>query len=298
MRREFYNLNDTLKISHLVVNGCSFTYGSGIANPVKDSWSSLVAKKLGVPLVNLSFPGMGNDRMHRQTFNYFYKDLYNDNHPLYIHAYTQSFRREIYESKNSDSSLIQAYKLVADISANASDLEKEIILNTDDYQLCLLELQKLQYWASINALLDTYKVDHLTTDYMPQTDGEIYDWVNKNCYELKTEIETHPAKLRNFDEITESISKTRCQHETEEGHALLADYIYNQIVKRYKDIQVLKENYSKLSDILIESPNVKHLKKVGVDPDHNLLDVTWKNNVYYLNEIGLDYKTINWIGKP
>ena len=112
MRGEFYNLNDTLKISHLVVNGCSYTYGQGIENPLRDAWPSIVARELGVPLINLGIPGQGNPPIQRRTFDYFFQDLYNHNNPFYIHAYTKSARQELYIHRNGRHQLEQDYCLL------------------------------------------------------------------------------------------------------------------------------------------------------------------------------------------
>ena len=113
-----------LKISHLVVNGCSYTYGHGICDPVNNGWASIIAKRLGVPLVNLAIPGQGNTAVYRKTMQYFYKDLLYDNNPFYIHAYSQSSRRECYLSSGS---YPQQFLIVAG-NSSVTQLEKEIVL--------------------------------------------------------------------------------------------------------------------------------------------------------------------------
>jgi hypothetical protein len=50
-----------IDVTHLVVNGCSWTYGTGLAHPKEQAWPALLAKQLGVPLVNLAIQGSGND---------------------------------------------------------------------------------------------------------------------------------------------------------------------------------------------------------------------------------------------
>ena len=63
-----------LEISHLVVNGCSFTYCQGLESPNTQGWPALLAKKLNVPVVNLAAPGSSNDGIYRRTYDYFYND--------------------------------------------------------------------------------------------------------------------------------------------------------------------------------------------------------------------------------
>lgn len=289
-----------LNISHLVVNGCSYTYGHGIKNPIQDAWPSLVAKKLGVPLVNLALPGQGNYAIQRRTYEYFFKNLYYDNNPLYIHAYSQSQRREVYLVNDHLGNPYQDYRLVdSSDTLKISRLEKEIVLNTDDYYLNLLEQKKFNIWHSINCLLDAYKVNHFSTDYMHNTNGFIDEWIQKHHYILKSELDSHPGRLKDFSDITAHIEKTTCLHETEEGHIVVADYIHDQITRRYSEINVIEKPYAKLKDIYVEPPSITEERK----RNHNLLPYQylhreWSGNIYYLNDLGIDWTISNWIGKP
>jgi hypothetical protein len=288
-------LNDTLKISHLVVNGCSYTYGHGIIDPIQNAWASIIAKRLGVPLVNLALPGQGNTGIYRRTMQYFYKDLFNHNNPFYIHAYSQSTRREVYLATTQQFSIVGG-------DVEISELEKEIILNSDDYYYCLLQQDKLHRWASINHLLDAHNVPHLMSDYMPETNGTTVEFQEKHDTILKTELECHPGKLKDFTEVTINIGKTSCLHETEEGHAVLADYIWKEIENRYKNIEVVDLPHAKLHDILIHTPNSEadieqSLTEINKNPiDYYPLD--FSRNVYYFHELGMDYANKLWSGKP
>ena len=306
MRGEFYNLNDTLKISHLVVNGCSYTYGQGIENPLRDAWPSIVARELGVPLINLGIPGQGNPPIQRRTFDYFFQDLYNHNNPFYIHAYTQSARQELYIHRNGRHQLEQDYCLLdssGDISI-ITTLEKEALIQSDDYHYYLLEKQKFHIWASINALLDSYNINHMSTNYMPQSDPDIRGWLDKNAYSLLTEIETHPSKVRNFNMVTDGIKKTPCLHETEEGHQIIADYVLSEIKIRYKTVEVIGLDHAKLNDILIHSPHSTKIKNSHIENGETLREMIrhypreWARNIYYLQEMGIELTETNWMGKP
>ena len=280
-----------LKISHLVVNGCSYTYGHGIEDPIKNGWASIVAKRLGVPLINLAIPGQGNTAIYRRTMQYFYKNLFNDNNPFYIHAYSQSSRREAYHQET------QEFRVVAG-GTDISQLEKEIILTSDEYYYCLLAQDKLQRWASINHLLDMHNISHFSTDYMPECDPIICDFIDTNELILKNELDSHPSKLQDFNIITKDFEKTPCLHETEEGHKHLADYIWKEIETRYDDIEVINLPYAKLHDILICSPNSQ--TNIDAHPNHAIeyYPLDFCRNVYYQHELGLDYLNKYWLGKP
>ena len=275
----------------MVVNGCSYTYGHGIADPIIDAWPSIIAKRLGVPLVNLALPGQGNTAIYRRTMQYFYKDLFNDNHPFYIHAYSQSTRREVYIAKT------QQFRIVGgDISSE--EVEREIILNSDDHYYCLLQQDKLHRWASINHLLDAHNVPHLMSDYMPETAGKVCDFQEEYETILLNELALHPGKLQNFSEVTRDLKKTSCLHETVEGHRYLADYIWKQIEKRYDDIEVVDLPHAKLHDILIHTPKtIEDLKSAHKNPV-NYYPLDFCRNIYYFHELGLDYTKKNWAGRP
>lgn len=298
MWREFYGLK--LDISHLVVNGCSYTYGHGIENPIDDAWPSLVAKKLGVPLINLAVPGQSNYAVQDRTFKYFFRDLYNDNNPFYIHAYTQSQRREVYLAKDY---LGQPYQdsILIDTSNHGkiTRVEKEIVLETDHYCLKLLEEKKYHIWHSINGLLDSHNINHLATNYMPCSDGSIIEWMHKHHYILQSEVDSHPNRLDNFNHLTGHLSKTPCLHETEEGHIVIAEYVYKQIKRRYNEINVVDKPFAKLKDIYIEPPAVTEGRKIHHNlKEHEYLHREWGANVYYLTEIGYDWRKTNWMGQP
>lgn len=280
-----------LKISHLVVNGCSYTYGHGISDPINDAWPSLVAKRLGVPLINLAIPGQGNTALYRRTMQYFYKDLLHDNNPFYIHAYTQSSRREAYLSDNENFVIVGG-------DGNLSNLEKEIILNSSDHYYCYQHQDKLHRWASINHLLDVHNISHLSSDYMPETNTYVNDFIDKHELILKNELEIHSGKLKNFNDVTQDFEKTSCLHETVEGHQYLADYVWEEIEKRYNDIEVVKAPHAKIHDILIHNPiSEEDLKRSHHNP-LNYYPLEFCRNVYYFHELGMDYKTKNWFGKP
>jgi len=286
-----------LKVSHLVVNGCSYTYGHGIEDPIKNGWASIVAKRLGVPLINLAIPGQGNTAIYRRTMQYFYKDLFNDNNPFYIHAYSQSSRREVYLSTTGDS-YNQHEFYVVDGYGIQSALEKEIVLNSDDHYYCLLAQDKLQRWASINHLLDAHNVPHMMSDYMPETSGDICDFLDKHEMILKNELEIHNGKLQDFNIVTNAFEKTSCLHETEEGHKHLADYIWKQIERQYDEIEVIDLPHAKLHDILIHTPQTaEDLKRSHHNPI-NYLPLNFCQNVYYMHELGMDYTKKNWAGQP
>jgi len=85
-----------MKISHLVTNGCSWTYGQDLPNPLIQSWPARLSKLLGLPVVNLAVPGSGNDSIYRRTAEYLSLDLANQVKPLVVIAWSQYWRTEFW----------------------------------------------------------------------------------------------------------------------------------------------------------------------------------------------------------
>ena len=125
---------------------------------------------------------------------------------------------------------------------------------------------------------------------MPQTDGKTIEWFDKNFFHVKATIQTHPGKLKNFNAVTKHLAKTPCEHETEEGHKCVADYIISQIHKQYENIEVVHQKHSTLNDMIIHSP--KELKEL-TDPNTNPYKLNWEygGNIYWLEEVGYDWRS-------
>ena len=59
-------------MSYLYVDGCSFTWGSELDNPPEENWGKLLGEKLGLPVLNNSYQGQGNDEMFRKVYELLY----------------------------------------------------------------------------------------------------------------------------------------------------------------------------------------------------------------------------------
>lgn len=244
-----------LEISHLVVNGCSFTYCQGIDNPAVDGWPALLGKMLGVPVVNLAYPGAGNDRIYRKTYDYFYKNKPYNNKPLYIIAFSSSERREEYYKTYRNEVINEYFGL--NLRANESKI-KSLNFSPDDYEVAHLnnldpyicERKKLNYWAGTVNLLRANNTPYLTTDYFTTHNTKVVDWVQLNYSEIYKELYEDCCKLRNFAPITNCLPKTPCQHETEPGHRAIANYVFEFISNMYSKIDLFSCDYLKLIQTL------------------------------------------------
>lgn len=237
-----------LEISHLVTNGCSFTYCQGLYDPPTEGWPRLLAEKLGVPVVNIAAPGSSNDGIHRRTYDYFYKNLSTGSKPLFIVAMSQTTRREEYVIEN-EHGLFQDYQ---NISAHDKlVLSKEIYRNMDDMGICFMEVRKLMQWQSIINLFQSNNTPYLTTDYIPTvpngSNDSVNDYVRKNHSGLNYSIKTNPNTLINFNSITREYPKALDNgHDGKEAQIVLSEYIYKQLIRRYGEIKRIDSDFISL----------------------------------------------------
>jgi hypothetical protein len=241
-----------LEISHLVVNGCSFTYCQGLYDPPNEGWPKLLANKLGVPVVNLAAPGSSNDRLHRITYDYFYKNLPYNSKPFYIPMMTQNIRAEAYVTIGEKNEPINDY---VNISAlDDLELSQAFYYHMDERGISYSQARKLRYWASLINLFDSTNTPFVTADYMPEFNESTLNFINKRYSEIDTFINSHPNKLTDIPDITGPYPKALDNgHDGPEAQVVLADYLYNEIVKRYGEIIPVKLPYLSLKDFPIQT---------------------------------------------
>lgn len=241
----------SLEISHLVVNGCSFTYCQGLENPQIDGWPAILAKKLGVPVVNIAGLGSGCDGIFRRTMEYYYQNQKLDNNPFYIIAWSHASRREdffhtIYGKVHDD---------YANINMNdpRTDYEKELISQYTEKSQQASEQRKYNYWAAILNLFKNNKTNYLTSDFMPG-DYIMEDWLEKNYTEIYNYCIKDKYNLKSFSDVTYG-HWLPCGHNNEKGNEILADYIYEQLINLYGNVKYIEKDYLKVGPFKLDKTN-------------------------------------------
>lgn len=270
-----------IEISHLVVDGCSLTYCQGLENPEIDGWPALLAKKIGVPVVNLALPGSSNDGIHRRLYRYLYKsnDYYDlqsiKSHPLYIPSFTFAGRREEYFKNYYDFSDIERYYCL-DLSPDfekikniidsknideknvAAYVEYGYILN---FNLLAAHLKKLEYWISIINLFKVHNINYLTGDFIPTHDKEVLFSVLSRYRQLHKQTFEDKNYLGDFSELLGTFPKLPCGHDDLEAQHFLSEFIYNKILELHGEICVkeIKSVYG-LDKFYIDEPSNRLIK--------------------------------------
>jgi hypothetical protein len=217
----------TNNFSHLVVNGCSFTYCEGLRYPLLEGWPKLLAEKLDVPLINLAKPGTGNDRIVRTTVEHIYKNPLPN--PLYIIAFSHSSRREEYYRFFRGAPLNDYQQLHFN---QPKDLTESVRFFVENYNPIVYSQKKIRLWLSIVNTFKANNISYLTTDFIPDLTKDIIKL--KSSYgELLDAVNNDPNRLVNLEQLTRDIAKLPCGHEDYPAMPVLANYIHEEIRKRW-----------------------------------------------------------------
>jgi hypothetical protein len=214
----------TNNFSHLVVNGCSFTYCQGLRYPHEEGWPKLLAEKLDVPLINLATPGAGNDRIVRTTVEHLYNNPLPN--PLYVIAFSHSSRREEFYKHSEDYKLISVHNKPMD---TLTPYEIGYLQNFDPLDH---SKTKTRLWLSLVNTFKANNIKYLTTDFIPDSLAEIEKL--KQSYSLLWDAANNDGnRITDLEKLTRNIHKLPCGHEDYPAMPVLANYIYEEIRKRW-----------------------------------------------------------------
>lgn len=240
----------TIEVSHLVVNGCSYTYCQGLEAPWVQGWPALLAKKLGVPIVNLAVGGSGNDSIHRRTYEYYYKNKSLIGKPLYIIAFSHATRREeffkSYKGKEVEEYMgLDTSKSSIDLVGSLSSSKKQIedfefahIMNLS-YEAC--ERKKFLFWNSVVNLFKANSIPYAVGDYMPSCSIPVHEYMMEHYREIYGEALLNKNSIGDITKITKHFKKLECGHEPIDAMPLICDTFYNKLIEIYGQIVPVTE---------------------------------------------------------
>jgi hypothetical protein len=228
-----------INISHLVVNGDSFTYGDGLEQPSVQAWPILLANRLGVPVANIALGGTSNDRIYRKTVDYIFADTGSD--PFYIIGMTSCTRREEYCR-----SVQEYFPLhILDYSGNlwnswAKKIEKLLLSETDP---AVLAKRKVDIWLSIINLFKATETNYLIADMIPTAYAEVQH-INSKLYNYVGNDTNH---LSDYQKVVSCLGKLPCGHYDADAQVAIANYMYKKLISRY-DITLTDPKHLKIKD--------------------------------------------------
>jgi hypothetical protein len=241
-----------LEVTHLVTNGCSFTFGDELENPRTQAWPALLAKRLGLPIVNLALPGTGNDCILRRTTEYLYKNSSTGSKPLVIIAWSQDWRREewftdYYEYKGHNNYGI--VQLPDDLPRH--DYERVMLDNWSDediYRKTLLRKLNMKH------LLSTFNIPYISTAFAySDYDHDKLDQIKKRFSYMVKPLMDDPWKIEDmFNVVPDSYPKMPQGHYGYEAQEFTSEYIHNAISRIHGNIVPIKSDYLTLADYVAE----------------------------------------------
>lgn len=233
-----------ITISHLVVNGCSFTYCVGLNDPVRQGWPTLLAEKLGIPVVNIAIGGTSNFRIYRKTVDYFFKDT--GSNPFYIMGMTSSIRIEQYLKQHNDYVALNLFN--KPIGLWEGQLLSLLRKNSDPL---ILAKQKLDIWLSIINLFKANNVNYLTVDML--ANGQDIDNELKHLHPKLFDYTMNDYNhVKGYLDFNGTLGKLPCGHDDADAQVSIAEYLYTQLTDRY-NVTVEPSEYLKIKDFYTQS---------------------------------------------
>lgn len=231
-----------MKISHIVTNGCSFTYCQGLSDITNQGWPALIANNLNCPVVNLGLPGVGNDSIHRRTYEYIYENQPVDDYkPLVIIAWTQRWRREEWLIKENDYILIHQ----PDSTSDSTYSQLSLLENYSDEDF---ERRIVLYKLSLINLFENLEIPYLMFDYDGTYDPVILEKVRDN-FPNNVKKSSNQYDLGPLYKLTGPLPKLPCGHDDVPGQNVLGTHITEKIKEIYPNIEyVSNANFLSLSE--------------------------------------------------
>ncbi len=229
-------LEFNLDISHIVTVGCSFTYCQGLDDKLDTGWPALVAKHFNSPLTNLGMPGIGNDTIHRKTYEYIFNNLkFKNSKPLVIVAWSQLDRHEQWYEQRQHDKMFNNYHLVSKPDdTNPIDLYQQVYL--EHYNEQNFYRKTLLNKLSLINLFKSFDIPYLMTDYMKLIGNANIARVEKEFTEMCDQVNTNSYRIQDLCDITRLATKLPCGHETAENMIPVSKYVIDEIKRLHPNI--------------------------------------------------------------
>ena len=219
-----------IQISHLVVNGCSWTYGDELTDPVNQSWAGLLSQHLKLPIVNLADRGHSNPAIFRRTAEYLFKNSSTGSKPFVIVAWTQNARDEGWFE------YCKGYRTIRspDVIKNLQPKEKGWLhdFNIEDHfrRSLLHKVNMINLLTALDIPFIIGNYENSDNDFFQKDDvngtktlfKEMLDYVNNHPNVWKTPL----------IDFAKDCKKMPNGHEGPDGHQM----IFEQVLKFFKEV--------------------------------------------------------------
>lgn len=247
-----------MEVTHLVTNGCSFTFGDELEDPKTQAWPALLAKRLGLPIVNLALPGTGNDCILRRTTEYLYENASTNSKPLVIIGWSQDWRREewfvdeCYASKNYNN-----YSIVSLPDSTPQNYYEYAML--ENYSHEDIYRRTLQRKVAMKHLLTSFKLPYIISNFaFNQYEDELIDRMKNRFSTMVGTVDEDPYKIIDMFSHVQDYPKCPGGHDGPEAQEAIAACMQQKIHELHGEITPTKKPFLTLRDFMRHEQYVKN----------------------------------------
>lgn len=238
-------------ITHLVVNGCSWTYCQGLDDPKTQGWPALLAKELGVEVVNLAIRGCGNDSIHRRTYEYVYENLPTGSKPFFVISWSQYWRRETWYNSFMSFNEFNDYALVS-FPDNEPQTNAERALLDNWNELDFHRRTYLNKLSLIN-LFNSYDIPYLMSDYAVVDETDTINTLRERFPTMVDTVLNNTKQIESLGKVVQEYPKLPCGHDGIDAQVAISNYIHSEITNNYGKLRVVSNDYLTLKDFRLSN---------------------------------------------
>jgi len=200
----------------LYTNGCSFTYGDDLKNPIRDSWPTLLSKKYNMSLKNDATSGCDNLFIYLTTLDFVLSNTQIHDKLFIIIGWTSFKRIQYYENKKIN--FFVCYQ-------NYHNILKPYLENIFLYNEQL-------YYILLSQILESFKIKYLFFNSLVSSFSKKYKYISSdyNLFFKKNNFLKNINFFRFVEQNNLPFSKT--YHPLEKAHYEWAEYLYDYIRKK------------------------------------------------------------------
>lgn len=227
-------------ISHLITNGCSYTYCQNLDEREINGWPYQLGKYLNVEVLNLAKIGSGNDSITRRTYEHIFQMEPHKN-PLFVIGWSQYWRREGWYKELNDYDNVHRPLDLSDFK----DTYKKLVVehwNVKDHAR-----KTLLFKTQLKTLFDHKKIPYIMIDMASPDDYYFNELEQYNCitqnydsglddrFRTMVDYVYDKKHLSNVSGIRYGLKSLPCGHDDIEFQNKFSIFLFGKITEIYKD---------------------------------------------------------------
>lgn len=233
------------EVTHLLVNGCSWTYCQGLENISQQGWPRLVSNNLQIPLVNIALPGCGNGSIYRRTAEYLFKNSATNGKPLVIIAWSQDWRFEAWYLERFGKPYNQFHLVGFPHDEPKDEYERAFLENySEEYFLRRSLLERI----SLINLLKSFGVPYILCNNAPSELSPVAitpagQKIEKMFNEMRSYVNGNPYKIADIDKLTTGLPHTPCMHYGLEAQEKIGNFVTDEVKRLHPDLTLTENQF-------------------------------------------------------